>query len=117
MVIEEFQWRVTTSIYVDLIQVWPNLSSKSHDLVMQLVNKYARYTQDPRMWQVSILMLPISNNEQFFSFLFTWVLWPVKIISLILSRVNHKVGRKWEIPEKKHLSNPQAELGFSHMWP
>ena len=31
-----------------------------------------------------------------------WVLWPVKIILLILSRVNCKVGRKREIlPEKE----------------
>ena len=40
--------------------------------------------------------------------------WPIKIISLILSRVIRKVGRKWEIPEKKH---PQAELALSQMWP
>ena len=51
-----------TSIYVDPIQVWMNLMSKSHDLVTLLVNKYGRYTQDPCMQQVSILMLPISDN-------------------------------------------------------
>ena len=33
-----------------------------------------------------------------------WVLQPVKIISLILSEVKHKVGRKFDIQEKKHLS-------------
>ena len=41
-----------TSIYVDLIQVWKNLSNKSnksYDLVMQLVNKYGIYTKDARM--------------------------------------------------------------------
>ena len=26
-------------------------------------------------------------------------------------------GRKWENPEKKHPTQPQAELGLSHMWP
>ena len=34
--------------------------------------------------------------------------------SLILSRVNLKMGPKRGIPEKNHL---QAELGLSHMWP
>ena len=48
---------------------------------------------------------------------FIWILRPVKIISLILSRVNRKVGRKREIPEKKHLDHPPAELGLSHIWP
>ena len=36
------------------------------------------------------------------------------------SRLFHSfwaVGRKWEIPEKKHLTNLQAELGLPHMWP
>ena len=47
-------------------------------------------------------------------FFFIWVLWPVKIISLILNGVSHKVGRQQEIPKKKH---PQAELGLIHMWP
>ena len=42
---------------------------------------------------------------------------PVKIISLILSRVNRKVGWKWEIPEKKLPDHPQAEPDLSHMWP
>ena len=31
---------------------------------------------------------------------------PVKIISLILSRVNRKVGRKREIPEKNQFTTP-----------
>ena len=35
---------------------------------------------------------------------FIWVLRPVKIISLILSRVNHKVRRKREITEKKSVA-------------
>ena len=45
------------------------------------------------------------------------------IISLILSQVNHKVGRKRQIPEKKKKQkkktpdHPQAELGLFHMWP
>ena len=39
-----------------------------------------------------------------------WVLLPVKIISLILSRVNQKVGRKPEIPEKKHLTARKQNL-------
>ena len=34
----------------------------------------------------------------------------VKIISPILSRVNHKMGRKREIPEKKHLNTRQQNL-------
>ena len=41
---------------------------------------------------------------------FYLVLQPVKIISLILSRVNHKVGQKWEIPEKKHLNTRKQNL-------
>ena len=45
------------------------------------------------------------------------ILRPVKIISLILSRISRKVGRKWEIPEKKTPDHQQTELGLSHMWP
>ena len=40
---------------------------------------------------------------------------PLNIISLILSRVNHYVGLKREIPEKKHLTT--RKLGLSHMKP
>ena len=39
----------------------------------------------------------------------------VKIISLIFSPVNHKVGRKQEIPKKKTPGHMQAELGLSHV--
>ena len=38
------------------------------------------------------------------------VLQPVKIISFILSRVNRKVGRKRDIPEKKHLTTHKQNL-------
>ena len=48
---------------------------------------------------------------------FTWVLRPVNIISLILSRVNRKVGRKREIPEKNYLTTLKQKVGLSHMWP
>ena len=51
-------------------------------------------TKHTKMWQVS----PNFYNYYYF---FIWVLQHGKIISLILSRVNHKVGREWEIPEKK----------------
>ena len=42
----------------------------------------------------------------FFFFFLIWfgVLRPVEIISLILSQVNRKVGRKLKIPKKKHLT-------------
>ena len=43
-------------------------------------------------------------------FYFIWVLRPIKIISLILSRVNHLVGRKQVIPEKKHLTTRKQNL-------
>ena len=43
-------------------------------------------------------------NPFFFFFFLIWVLRPVKIISLILSQVNHQVGRKLEIPKKNHLN-------------
>ena len=36
-------------------------------------------------------------------------------ISLILSRVSHKMGQKWEILEQKTPDHPQVELGLSHM--
>ena len=42
---------------------------------------------------------------------------PFKIISAHIRTANQKVGRKRENPEKNHLAHPQAELGFSHMWP
>ena len=39
-----------------------------------------------------------------------WVLGSVNIISLILSRVNCKIGRKREIPEKHHLTSHKQNL-------
>ena len=45
-----------------------------------------------------------------FIIFFIWVLWPVKIILLILSRIKCKVGRKWEIPEKNHLTTRKQNL-------
>ena len=38
------------------------------------------------------------------------VLRPVKIILLNLSRINRKVGRKWEIPEKNNLTTHKQNL-------
>ena len=52
-----------------------------------------------------------------FCFSFNWVLRPVKIISLILSWVNCKVGAKTGDPWEKPLDNPQEELGLSHTCP
>ena len=49
-------------------------------------------------------------------FFLIWALRPVKIISLILSRVNRKVGRKREIPEKKHLTTRTQNLACL-TWP
>ena len=43
-------------------------------------------------------------------FFFIWVLRPVKIISLILSRVNRKMGRKREIREKNRLTTRKQNL-------
>ena len=47
---------------------------------------------------------------------FIWVLWPVKIISLILSS-QLKGGAKTGDPRESPPDHPQAELGLSHMWP
>ena len=41
---------------------------------------------------------------------YIWVLRPEKIISLILSQANRKVGRKREIPEKNHLTTRKQNL-------
>ena len=37
---------------------------------------------------------------------------PVKMISLIMNRVNHKVGQKREIPEKKHMTTHKQNLAW-----
>ena len=61
----------------------------------------------------------VNFADKVFSFLnysdgmiFIWVLRPVKIISLILSRVNHKVGRE---PRENLPDHPQADIGLSHV--
>ena len=67
---------------------------------------------------VHLTVIPIGVNESRCDFFIMWVLQPVKIISLILSRVNRKVGWKWEIPEKNHLTpHPNASRTWfvSHM--
>ena len=45
-----------------------------------------------------------------FVFFFIWVLRPDNIISLILNQVSRKVGRKWGIPEKTHLTTRKQKL-------
>ena len=40
----------------------------------------------------------------------SWVLQPVKIISLVLSRVNHEMGQKWLIPRKTTWHQPMKKL-------
>ena len=50
------------------------------------------------------------HKKFIFIFFFILVLQSVKIISLILSRFNRKVGRKREIPEKKHLTTHKHNL-------
>ena len=46
----------------------------------------------------------------FILFFIIWVLLPVNNISLILSRVNRKMGRKREIPEKNHMTTRKQNL-------
>ena len=48
-------------------------------------------------------------------YFFMRVLRPIKVISIILSRVNRKVGQKREIPWGKTPDHPQPELGLSHV--
>ena len=57
------------------------------------------------------------KSHQFFIiiFFFIWVLRHVKIISLILSRVNRKVGARMGDPCEKTSDHPQAELGLSQI--
>ena len=49
-------------------------------------------------------------------FYFIWVLRPVKIISLILNRVNRLVEAKTGDPWEKTPDHMQAELGLYYMW-
>ena len=46
----------------------------------------------------------------YFLFFLFFFFRPVKIISLILSRANHKVGRKREIPQQNHLTTRMQNL-------
>ena len=50
---------------------------------------------------------------------FIWGLRPVKIISLILSRINRNGAKTGKPPEREvfEKDHPQAELGLSHMCP
>ena len=60
-----------------------------------------------------MILMHCSSGTVFFVVFFICVLWPVKIISLILSRVNHKHGAKMGDPREKTPDHPQAELGHS----
>ena len=48
--------------------------------------------------------------------LIIWVLQPVTIISLILSRVKRKVWRKFDTPKKQHLSTSKQNLACLLFW-
>ena len=54
----------------------------------------------------------VSKLSKFLFIYFIWVLRPIKIILLIMSRVNRKVGRQREIPEKKHLASRKQNLAY-----
>ena len=56
-------------------------------------------------------MVSSSDNCTRMCFFFIWILRPVKVISLILNRVNRKVGRKREIPDKNHLTTRKHSSG------
>ena len=60
-----------------------------------------------------ILMDCSSGTVIFLVLFFIWVLWPIKIISLILSQVNQKHGAKMGDPQEKPPDHLQAELGHS----
>ena len=61
-----------------------------------------------------MILMHCSSGTVVFLFCFIiWVLWPIKIISLILSRVNHKHGAKMGDPREKPPDHLQAELGHS----
>ena len=91
------------NIELQLPQVW---SSEWADAQI----KYA----DLSVENLSLMILMhCSWYFSFFVLFFIWVLWPIKIISLILSRVNHKHGAKMGDPREKPPDHPQAELGHS----
>ena len=70
-----------------------------------------------RMSVENLSLMHCSSGTVVFLFcFFIWVLWPIKIISLILSRINHKHGAKIGDPWEKPPDHLQAELGQSHMW-
>ena len=58
-----------------------------------------------------------NNDDMQNDFDLIWVLRPVKTISLILSQVSRKVGRKQEIQEKKHLTTLKQKLTCLTLWP
>ena len=64
-------------------------------------------------------MISRANNKAFVQthVWIWWILQPVKIISLILSEVNHTMGWKGEFLPDKTPDHPQTELGLPHVWP
>ena len=67
------------------------------------------------MFPFNFILLSIICDIFFFFLIQFYV--PFKTISCHIRRASQYVGRKRENPEKKHLAQPQAELGLSHMWP
>ena len=61
---------------------------------------------------ITIVTLHSPGDARAVFLLFKWVIWPVKTISLILSRVICKVRKKREIPEKNHLTTHKQDLAF-----
>ena len=59
----------------------------------------------------SSTILSAKTKMKFYFFIFLiWVLRHIKMISLISSRVNRKVGGKWEICEINHLTTRKQNL-------
>ena len=69
--------------------------------------------QRTRSWKRD-LSLTFNHSKDLWIFCI-WVVWPVKIISFMMSRVNHKVGQNREIHEKKKHLTKCKQLGLSHV--
>ena len=81
------------------------LATEGNFCILYFIQQTAsKYVQSGNLFIFVLLILVF-----IFFFLFG-VLQPVKIISLILSQVNHEVGRKREIIEKKHLTTHKQNL-------
>ena len=93
----------TLSLHLTCLESTEKISNKNSMAAAWLLLGCCLYTNAARYTQ--------KCSRFSYNFFFFWIQFNIrfKTVSAHMRRANQQVGRKWENPEKNHLTHPQAE--------